>query len=187
MLQSQDFIVNVCFFIETHPRKHGTRSFLFYPGIVTWQCCTALPIKPQPTPAPLRRRAADERRAVCRELANRSGRLSVNSSPGIRRGPRSLPALNPLTLHRNTATVRVPHLPLNLRSVGGSRIRTCSSLDMFLAGEVTLSLGEQLSAARSIRNPSTESLSARRVPATHERAGPSDRARGKLNLLCLYW
>lgn len=166
MVQSLDFIVKVCFFIERHPRKHRTPSFLFYPSNMTWQCEPAVPHKTRRTPAPLRLSVAGERCVVWQKLASRSGRLSVTRARGS--GAARTPFLhygvtNPLTIHQNTLTVLVSHLPLNLRSLGGSRMRICSSLDMFLAGKVTLGFGEQLRAA------STESLSRARERAARSR------------------
>lgn len=79
------------------------------------------------------------------------------SSAGIRCGPHRLPVLwrdKPAHSSQNLLNVSATALPLNFRSFAGSRTRICSSLDMFLAGEVTLGSGGQLTAARSIRNPS---------------------------------
>ncbi len=113
-------------------------------------------------------------------------RLSVNSSSGIHRGLNSLPAFTPLSLQPKTPTVRVPHLPLNFRSVWGSRMRICSSLDMFwpLRGRLVpersccLALSHWASAARE---------RAARSLNTRTRAGLSDRVRFFYEVNSIYY
>ncbi|ROL51463.1 Nucleolar protein 9 [Anabarilius grahami] len=107
----------------------------------------------EPTPAPLASLLTE-----CCEAgrAGRSVRLSVTRARGSD-AARTAFLYYGVTNPQNPQNVSVTPLPLNFRSFAGSRTRICSSLDMFLAGEVTLGSGGQLTAARSIRT-FTESL-----------------------------